>query len=70
MFWVLKRIVSFKHPKHMLEQMGKKIFTFTLKIIVYLNPFTKDYYRQTRAPSALRQIMRRTDITFKPLGLI
>ena len=48
---VLKRTISFKHPKHMLEKMGMKIFTFTLKNIFYLNPFTKYYYRGTRAPS-------------------
>ena len=38
MLWVLKRTVSFEHPKQMLKLMGKKIFTiFTLKFFVDLN---------------------------------
>ena len=26
MLWVLKRTISFEHPQHMLELIGKKIF--------------------------------------------
>ena len=33
MLWVLKRSVSFEHPKHMLKLMGKKIFT--ILVVIY-----------------------------------
>ena len=40
MLWVLKRTVSmrgsFEHPKHMLQLMGKKIFTILLSKNVFI----------------------------------
>ena len=51
MLLVLKRTVlmsgSFEHPKHMVLLSGEKIISFTLKMFVYLNPYSEVCYKRT-----------------------